>query len=263
MTHINSALISLLLILPADFASASVITLYDETQANLPNEQQWLSYFATGTATVKSTPNGVNLLTEQSTQAGFSNYSPSSFALKNPAFPLLNSTTGFTLSFSMQLNSEQHDNDNRAGFSVILLDNNKRGVEIGFWEDNLWSQSDSPLFQNKDEQVAFNSSEKMTSYDLVLFNNNYFLYADNQALLTGSQKDYTAFNGGPFGSSIPYSLENYLFLGDDTSSASANVSIGNISISDSPLFVVPIPPTIGLMCLSLVGLFRYQRLQKQ
>jgi len=255
------AFFSLFFILFPHTSSATLFTLYDATQNNLPNDQPWLTYYSTGTNNLTVVAEGANLQTDNAVSAGFSNYSLLPLGLKNPGFPTLNSTTGFTLSFSMQLNNESHVSDYRSGFSVILLDENNLGVELGFWQDTIWSQSDDPLFQAKDEQVAFNTAASMLSYDLTILNNDYFLTQNDNILLTGELKDYSAFTGGPFGSSIPYSLSNYLFLGDNTSSASADVTLGQMVLSDTALTnePVPEPSTLALLAIGLFCLFSYNR----
>ncbi len=236
-------------------SSATVYTLYDETQNNLPDDQDWLIYANDGSASSTPVAAGVNLTTDNATSAGFSN---SVLSPVNPGFPILDSSIGFTLSFSMQLISESHTaNINRAGFSIILLDSNNQGVELGFWTDTIWSQNADPLFTTKDEEKAFNTTAGMLAYELTLFDNQYFLTHNETILLTGILKDYSAFTGGPFGSSIPYSLENYLFLGDDTSSAQADVILGRIEISDTALFSIPTPSTLLLIILGLLNLFLF------
>ncbi len=235
---------------------ATIFTLYDETQANLPDDQAWLTYFANSNTTSSSViSNGVNLQTDTASSAGFSNYPVIPFAPKNPLFPALDSNSGFSLSFSMQLNNETHSSTNRAGFSLILLDMNHNGVELGFWQDSIWSQSSQPLFQAKNEQIPFDTMSNLLIYDLTFLNNDYFLTQNNTLLLSGELNDYSAFNGGPFGSSLPYSLSNYLFLGDDTSSASADVNLGRITLSDSALFTIPSPSPIALLYWGLLYLW--------
>src|SRR5689334_13315961 len=46
--------------------------------------------------------------------------------------PLLNSTPGFRLDFTAKVGTETHNNPDRAGFSVVVTDQNKHGIEIGF-----------------------------------------------------------------------------------------------------------------------------------
>ena len=243
---------------------ATVFILYDEAQGNLPDDQAWLSYAANGgVATSIVVAGGVNLQTDASASAGFSNYALFPLGFKKSLFPTLNSATGFTLSFAMQLHAEAHSSNDRAGFSIILLDENNLGVELGFWQDSIWSQSDNPLFQAKDEQVAFNSTASMISYDLTILQSDYYLTQNGSILLTGGLKDYSAFTGGPGGTSIPYSLPSYLFLGDDTSSASANVTLGRILLSDTAQFSVPEPSLIALICIGLLGLFCYYPVSKE
>ena len=83
--------------------------------------------------------NGVALLDTSlahSTQAGWSQV----------LGPGLDRAKGFALLFSAQLDAETHKNTNRAGFSVILLADDKQGIELGFWTDTIFAQSDAPLF---------------------------------------------------------------------------------------------------------------------
>jgi len=252
------SLCSLLLTVIPLISSATVYTLYDEKQNNLPDDQTWLAYYAKdGSAIPNNITNGVQLVTDTPASAGYSNYSLLPVpGIKNPTFPVLDSSIGFTLSFNMWLHKESHTgNDNRAGFSIILLDSNHQGVELGFWEDSIWSQSANPLFTAKDEEEAFNTTASMLAYDLTLLNNNYYLTHNDIILLEGALKDYSDFNG-PLGS-LPYLLPNYLFLGDDTSSAAANVTLGHIVLSDTALFTVPSPSTPLLISLGLLSLLRF------
>ena len=57
-------------------------------------------------------------------------------------FPLLDRVTGFHVDFSIQVEREAHTNHNRAGFSIIILSQDARGIELAFWENGIWVQND-------------------------------------------------------------------------------------------------------------------------
>src|SRR5262245_61896813 len=57
-------------------------------------------------------------------------------------FPLLDRAAGFQVNFSIQMENESHSNNNRAGFSIIVLSNDARGIELAFWENEIWAQND-------------------------------------------------------------------------------------------------------------------------
>lgn len=222
-------------------SAAAGILLYDDSTSQRPGDQAWLAYasdgFLTGgTATQTIVPGvGVTLATDDAVSAGYSNRTPFGL-LKNAAFPELNRSQGFAVDFQLRVNSESHNSPNRAGFSVILLSSDSRGIELGFWEDQIWAQADSPLFTHA-ESVSFNTTTAEVAYQLTVQGNSYFLAGNNSLLLTGGLRDYSSFGS-------PYSLPNFLFLGDNTSSAGANVTLGSISLS-----AVPEPAVRGLMSI--------------
>ena len=65
---------------------------------------------------------------------------------KNQLMPQLDRTAGYTVRFTAQVQEELHNNNNRAGFSVIVLSSDLKGIELGFWEDQVWAQADMPRF---------------------------------------------------------------------------------------------------------------------
>ena len=241
-------------------ASATIITLYDDSQGNLPGDQPWVGYFALGgVATQTANAQGVQLQTDQPVGAGYSNHQPTSLpfapALVNNAFPSLDDSVGYSLSFEMQLLSESHFSDDRAGFSVIALGSDGRGIELAFWEDRVFAQSDSPLFTHAEEGL-FDTTASERDYVLTVQNNAYSLAADTQTILTGALRDYSAFNGTPFG--VPYSLSNYIFLGDDTSSALATVNLGSI-VLNSDISVIPEPTSAAALMATACGVVLFRR----
>jgi len=175
---------------------------------------------------------------QRSDKAGyFSEFPFPPFSLpKHPGIGTLNSSVGFTVLFTVQitLNSEDHSgSDNRAGFSVIVLDSNAEGVELGFWEDEIWAQDDSPLHTHSTtEKKAFNTTTALTQYQLVFQGTTYSLSSGGSDLFNGDLKDYSA-------STNPvYDLENFMFFGDNTTSASGEVSISRIELIPEPATAV-------------------------
>ncbi|WP_339137143.1 MAG: hypothetical protein WGN25_04070 [Candidatus Electrothrix sp. GW3-4] len=225
-----SRVISLLLFFP-NLLLAEDFLLYDATVGQLPSEQPWLTYFTDGTAEQQVMTDGVWLQTSFTNRAGYSNYNVVTQALKNALYPSLDKGRGVVLQFGLQLSSENHDTADRAGFSVILLDSNHQGVELGFWANEIWAQTDNPLFTHG-ESVDFVTTGGMKSYLLCLTTDNYVLYEGNKQILTGPIRDYSSFSGYP----DPYEIPSFLFLGDNTTSAGAEIVLGSVLLqSDTQL----------------------------
>lgn len=256
---------------------AESVVLYDGN--GNPSSGSWFAYqdstaVAGGNAQVSPVPGGVRLTTDRAAYAGFSNYavnysvfsSSVTTALKNPNFPVLDRTQGFTLSFTAQLNAENHTGsdrnndgrDDRAGFSVVLISNDLRGIELGFWSDRIWAQEDSTTQQNKSQEptpanptrTLFTQAEFTTNvtttvptnYDLTVLGNTYTLYSNGVAILSGTLRDYTHFTpqnitGNFAGQSFsitppnPYAQKNLVFFGDNTPSSSATVTLQKVAVS--------------------------------
>ncbi|MFP4140309.1 MAG: PEP-CTERM sorting domain-containing protein, partial [Phycisphaerae bacterium] len=148
---------------------------------------------------------------------------------------------GYTVEFDARLISESHSSADRAGFSAIALSSDGLGIELGFWEDEVWAQSGAD-FQHA-EGASFDTTARMVTYQLAVEASGYTLYADGAELLTGSLRDYSAH------ANLVYSQSDFLFFGDNTTSAAGSVELGPISVLDA---AVPEPATMGL--LSLGGL---------
>jgi len=203
----------------AGLASASAQIYYDGA-VGLPAGQGW-TYFATG-GTQTLTNNGVlfDTSTANNFQGGYSHTTVR-----------LNRTNGFALLFTSQLLAEAHVSASRAGFSIIMLGDDKRGIELGFWTNNIFAQSDSPLF-TRAEETNFTTTVAV-DYTLTFHPTNYVLSANGIAILSGPVRDYTAFSGFP----NPYSSANFLFLGDDTTSAAGAVLLKKVVLVTAPQLV--------------------------
>jgi hypothetical protein len=235
--------------LSSPLVQADFVNLYNGT--GLPGNQPWLSFasdgiLSGGTATQSTVAGGARLQTDLAVSAGYSNYTPFS-ALKNGAFPVLNRNVGFELNFSLMISTESHSNNNRAGFSAILLGSDQQGIELGFWTNEIWAQSSSPLFQHA-EGVAIDTTISR-NYRIQILNNAYTLLEGSNSLLSGNLRDYSSFGA-------PYSLPSFLFLGDNTSSGRADITLGAVSLQ-SDLSVVPEPSSILLLAGGIVVAMMY------
>jgi hypothetical protein len=146
-----------------------------------------------------------------------------------PGFPVLDRTAGFQLDFALQVGSESHTNNNRAGFSIIILSEDARGIELAFWEKEIWAQNDDTTggFFTHGEGATFATTTDLINYQVIVDNDTYTLTANTERVLTGPLRNYSTFEGFP----DPYETPNLLFLGDDTTSAQARIRLGFVSVT--------------------------------
>jgi Domain of unknown function (DUF4347)/Bacterial Ig domain/RTX calcium-binding nonapeptide repeat (4 copies) len=226
------------------------IPLYTDRLGTLPASQNWLSFTNLSGASQSLSANGTNLNTtaNNSIYAGYSNYTAST--LVNSNFPTLNRTSGYSLSFNMGLVAESRTNSDRAGFSVIAISSDgTRGIELGFQQlsatsGNIFAQGDgitanpggqtNSLFKAA-ENVSFNTN-LATNYTLSVQGDSYHLFANGTDILTGPLRDYTRFTY----SIDPYETPNFIFLGDDTTSASGTFNLKQVVLqTDTRVRFVP------------------------
>jgi hypothetical protein len=205
---------------------ATTTTLYDGALGGTPDTQGML-YQALATATTQIFSNGATTLDTTARQADLAGY----FG-KSTAVPVLDRTKGYSITFDVQMLSEAHSRTNRAGLSLIALSSDTQGIELGFWADHIWAQEDGvaeppdgTLFTHA-EDVAFNTTAGRISYTLAIHGSSYSLAAGGASILTGSLRDYRAASGPN-----PYSTPNFIFLGDDTSSARAKIRLVSLTIA--------------------------------
>lgn len=218
------------------------VVLYDATAGTLPASQGWLAFITNGGSSSQNyvSGQGVRLVTDNAAQAGYFNKNPLTNTFINGGHPVLTRSVGFSLSFDLLVTSEGHQNNNRAGFSVIALANDNRGIELGFWTNEIWAQNDAPIFTHG-EGIGFNTTVK-TNYLLTLLGNSYTLQAAGNPILSGALRDYSTFG-------IPYTNSSFLFLGDDTTSAAADVTLGTVLLTAS----VPEVSTWLMLVVALGG----------
>jgi hypothetical protein len=141
-------------------------------------------------------------------------------------YDALDREAGYTLRFTVQLLAEQHSSENRAGFSVIVLSDDLEGIELGFWEDEIWAQEYPPEFVRA-EQVQIDTTALRT-YELTVQGNGYTL-SSGTTVLTGPLRNYSSFGA-------PYNVPDFIFLGDNTTSARAAIRLTAVEL------IVPLGP---------------------
>lgn len=207
--------------------------LYDGALGTSPSAQGFT--FFPGSASQVVGSDGVTLTTTNVLQDGYSRI-----------VPTLDRTQGFALRFSAQVLSEDHTSsgtadkngdgvEDRAGFSVIAISSDGQyGLEVAFWENEIWVQEDgaaqpppntNTLFTHG-EGVTFDTKTSLVNYELVMSDTVYSLLANGTEILSGTLRDYSAFSGFP----NPYVISNYIFFGDDTTSAGASVKLTDIAV---------------------------------
>lgn len=222
--------------------------LYDGSLGNTPESQSWLAYGTTpfSSATQIARPGFTTLSSPTAGSGGYSNYRQSKATLVNSAFPVLNRTNAYSLSFQVRINSESHSSDtngdglvDRAGFSLTALSSDRQGIELGFWTNEIWAQrggTGSTLFTHSPTERAFYSTRGLVNYDLLVLGNNYYLSANNTVILRGALQNYTAFStagtGLPYN---PYTTSNFLFVGDNTSNGASNSDIARLAVNTAKL----------------------------
>ncbi|MCP4379762.1 MAG: PEP-CTERM sorting domain-containing protein [bacterium] len=231
------------------------VTLYDSSVAGQTPDDQNLYYLALDPASgaIAATQSwSANLTTldttgDSSESAGYFNYD--SFLLLTPkvALPLDRTGDGYTLRFFAQVVSEAHSNANRAGFSVIALSDDKQGIELGFWSGSVWAQDDTPSAFVQAESASFDTTAKVVKYDLAIKGAAYTLYGDGTALLNGSLRDYSAVVPNNL-TYHAYHQADFVFLGDNTSSAAAEILLGNVEVLDA---AVPEPASAMILLAGL------------
>jgi hypothetical protein len=217
----------------------NTITLYDAALGGTPDTQGKLAFRASpGVLATHVFADGCTILDSMASQPDAAGYFADPRTL-----PALHRSAGYALRFSVQLVSEYHaDSDkdgdgvgDRAGFSVIVLSSDTKGIELGFWEDQIWAQEQGAaeppagmLFTHA-ESARFDTTSRMIAYTLAVRDDRYELSSDGVTILHGQLRDYTAFEG-PVN---PYRTPNFIFLGDDTGSARAVVRLASVALTTS------------------------------
>ena len=219
-------------------AAETTLLLYDSASGTIPSAPLMNFIDLPGGAALPTYSDGVTIM--DTTTSGKDTYAGwISSGATIPEFPIIDRLAGFQVHFIIQLEHESHANNDRAGFSVIVLGEDARGIELAFWQNEIWAQSDDKtggLFKHG-EGIAFATDTGLIDYQLTILDDIYTLTADTKSILTGPVRDYSKFDGFP----DPYETPNFLFLGDNTTSAEASIRLSLISITGTE----PIIPTVA------------------
>jgi len=226
---------------------AGAVTLYDASSLDMPHEAPW-AWSLEGLGASVSGPTG---------GSHFSNFDSTASLLGQQGWlqlsPMaLDNSVGYDITSDVRLNEETHSDADRAGLAVIAIGTDKKGIELSFWTDEVWAQNDSPLF-TKGEGAAFDTTAVGTGvgglqrYRLHVSGNAYTLFAEGSLLFGGSLRDYSAFAGIP----DPYETPNFLFVGDDTTSANADFDFSYFEVA-----TVPEPATMAALGLGVLAMRR-------
>lgn len=220
---------------PPDAAPAVETVLYDGAAGDgtrTPDEQGF-DYRATSLpftfplnppeAAEQSATGGITTLNTSGAAGDYAGY-----IARSARIPDLSVAGSYTLTLTLQIVSENHASNNRAGFSLILLNNDAKGIELGFWENEIWSQrydsEDADFF--RDPGTLFDTTT-LTTYHLAVQGDAYRLSDGDEEILRGNLRDYSGFTG----TLDPYETPNFLFLGDNTSSAGATIRLSSVALT--------------------------------
>jgi len=196
--------------------------LFETAHGTLPSDQGWIFFAARKVAEESHTGQAVRLVTTADILES------AGYALVTPV--ALSRDRGFNLALSLRLNVESHSRPDRAGFSLIVLAEDRLGIELGFWTNLVFAQSSDPLFVHA-EDSPFDFTSGFTDLVLSVSGARYTLFADRAPILSGPVRDYSAFTGFP----DVYETPNFLFLGDNTTSAAADVEIAAVTLVVAPV----------------------------
>src|SRR5688572_24892553 len=174
------------------------LILYDAASGAIPAAQM-MSFFDFPPGDIIQTyENGSTTL--DTTKSGNDTYAGwTSNAANTPGFPSLDRAAGFQLDFTMEVENESHTSNNRSGFSIIMLSADARGIELGFWENEIWAQNDDVIggLFTHGESASFPTTSGPTNYQLIIANDTYTLTANGTPILNGPLRDYSKFEGFP------------------------------------------------------------------
>jgi len=170
------------------------LILYDAISGAIPDAKM-MSFFDFPPGDIIQTyENGSTTL--DTTRSGNSTYAGwISNEANTLGFPSLDSAAGFQLDFTLHVENESHTNNKRAGFSVIILREDARGIELGFWENEIWAQNDDAtggLF-TRGEGIRFPTTTGLINYQVIVINDSYTLTANGASILSGPLRDYSKF----------------------------------------------------------------------
>ncbi len=226
-------------------AAAPAVVVYDAPAGFFrPDSAAWLWHYgansASGAAATVTGPSAASPYTALDTtanadlSAGWGRLSPIA----------LDRTVGYVAAWQSQLVSSGLGN-NRAGFSVIVLSNDRRGVEFGMGSGRIFAYQDDLDF-TPGEGVDLDLTARR-SFHLSVSGNGYQLAIDGVNRLSGGLRLYDQ-------TRAPYNVGNFLFVGDDTTRQASESRFRSFSVT-----AVPEPSVLAGVGLALVAALRRKR----
>lgn len=223
------------LLQPAYTAVLATTVLYDAASGGTPDTQamEYATYGENYTASsaVQTYETGATTLDTTADMGDYAGYG----VLPENAITL-DATQGFEMTFTVQVTAEAHDNEDRSGFNVILLDQNAKGIEVGFYTDTIYARhgNGANLFDHA-EEISFDTTNQ-TTYTLEIVDSTYALTAAGMPTLTGTVRDYSdnVVDPPPFPFPTPpdpYEQPNFIFLGDNTTSGQAEIRLWEVTLT--------------------------------
>jgi hypothetical protein len=224
-------------------SSACAQVLYDGALGTPPGDQG-LVYASVPDSSFASSVGGVTTLdttAQDGIYAGFG------------AQPIMDRTAGFTVRVDLRVLTASTRNPSRAGFSLLVLASDARGVEVGFLDDEIYALDDNPLFV-RNEVTGVDTTSAIHRYDLTLLGDFWTLAQNGSEILSGPVRDYSAY-AGIFD---VYETPNLLFVGDNTTSARGRTGFTHVSVRAVPepsvLVLAPVLAMVALRRRSACGL---------
>ncbi len=226
---------------PSPLVAAPVI-LYEGKTPTTPDRQGWIYLldpqvrnFARQTRVQQAT--NLNTLRQLTDHAGYFVRVP--VLNPHPKLPEeFSRERGYQIGFTIQLPTEQHVRPDRAGFSVIALSRDLLGIKLGFWTDQIFAQSVEFTHAEGNADLPFRLSQEYVDFILEIQGASYTLSGNGNEILTGPLRDYSGFGN-------PYNIADFLFFGDDTTSAAASINLRTIWIDTDLPGTEPPPPTLA------------------
>lgn len=159
--------------------------------------------------------------------------------------PTLTRQNGFQLHFTMRLAEGNHVSKHRAGFNVTAISADLLGIELAFWEDEVWAQEGGspPTLFTHAEGTAFDTTADFVAYELEIIEDIYRLSANGVPILTGPLRNYTAWEPPLPQFPDPYEQPNLVGLSDNTSSAQGLIWLAYVGVTPDTAPLVDIVPT--------------------
>lgn len=198
-------------LLASALLSAAPVTLYDGN-SNAAPAAPWFTFAPGITVTANPGYTTFNSTAFGSLQGGTSRTDV-----------VFDTEAGFWLRFLIRLSSETHASTDRAGLSIIVTGANLEAIELGFWIDQVWAQN---VGFTKGESGSIANGE-FIRYNLLVQNGEYQLFGNSSPLVSGLLRNYSSFGA-------PYNVTNFLFIGDDTTSARASFDLAHVEFEAIP-----------------------------